>query len=206
MKKVKLITAAAALAMSFTANAGMITFDDTTTIDGIRIDTAGNGVATVSRDLYTYSDGMRLVYNGGNGGKYAGGWYGEHGQYLQFDNAYFLDSLDVKLETIGEYWLVNSIIVSALDNGLNLLSQQTVMSPAYNLWTTLNFGMANVSRIVIDFTGGGNSYGLGRTHAWIGVDNISYSNNVAAVSEPGSLALLGAGLAGIGFARRRRTR
>ncbi len=206
MKKGKLIGAAATLLMSFTASAGMITFDDVTTIDGTRIDTAGGGVVTVSRDLYNHPDGMRLGYQHGNPGNFAGGWYGERGQYLQFNGDYFLNSLDVKLETYGYYWTVNSILVSALDSGLNLLSQQAVMSPSPNAWTTLNFGVADVSRIVIDFTGGGDTYGSGRNHAWIGVDNISYNNNIAAVSEPGSLALLGAGLAGIGFARRRRAR
>lgn len=205
MTKGKCIALLAVLIMSFTANAGIITFDSISRIDnGSRIDTVDGGVATASRNLYNYPDGIRLAYHHGNPGNYAGGYYGERGQYFHFNNVYFLNSIDVMLEPIYHYWTVDSINILALDSDLKLLAERVYESPVVSNWVTLNFGVADVARVVIDFTGGSNAYGVGRYHAWIGVDNINYSDNVATVSEPGTLALLGLGLAGIAIARRKR--
>ena len=59
---------------------------------------------------------------------------------------------------------------------------------------SFSFGSDVITRIHVDYTGGASSTGLA-------FDN--FNTNNASIAEPGTLALLGLGLAGLGLARRK---
>jgi hypothetical protein len=187
------------LASAPLASASVIDFESGVTLlpDGTRIDTVGP--VTVSRNLFpNFQDGMRYVSGGGNPGAFAGGWYGEHGEYFQFNAPVYLNSLDL----MEEFGYATAITITALDSSLAVLASHTINAPAQGVWQTMNFGTNNVSRIVVDFTSNINAYGVGRTHAWIGVDNINYDS--ASVPEAGTtVALFGAALLGLAALRRK---
>jgi len=162
-------------------------------------------------------------YNGGGGGNYgitfgpdslglissADGGSGNFSNNPSGDTiAYFLtgpgDVMDVAAgfttgfsfyyaEQIGTTGSVS--VYSGLDGTGTLLASLILLPTAnpYNVWVPIGVGFAGTAESVI-FTGAAN---------YIGFDNITLGAS-SPVPEPGTLALLGAGLAGLGALRRRR--
>jgi hypothetical protein len=92
-------------------------------------------------------------------------------------------------------------------SGTTLLSSQSILLGAINSWTSIAFGLAGISSLVIT----GSSAGFSP----FGIDNLAFGNivsgigqlpvEVTAIPEPGTYAMLLAGLGLLGFVARRRT-
>ena len=178
-------TAAAALfALASTADAAVVQFTDspsTSWADG----TFSTNLSGDYQDGF-YSKSQTSAFNG----------YGQNGESIFFANPVVLSNLTI----IGENGQTpDTITVTLTDSADNTLTSQTDSDPTTS--DLLTFDMADVSRLQITFTGGTDAYSDGRSAAWYIVSDVTYS---ASVPEPISMALLGAGLAGLGLVRRRR--
>jgi hypothetical protein len=150
--------------------------------------------------------GNGSVVSGSVGGVYAAP-AGNTTQYLTVPTTGSSGSVTLQLagsyDYFGLYWgsmdsyntlsfyngvtLVESVTGSDVITALNLLGNQT--SPGSNRYVDFSFGTSKFDRVV--FTSGGFAFE-------------SDNHAVANVPEPGTLALLGAGLLGAGVARRSR--
>ncbi|MDP6342579.1 MAG: PEP-CTERM sorting domain-containing protein [Alphaproteobacteria bacterium] len=190
------LVAALVLAFGLVATAQASTVIDFSSVDNYTptglIERIGD--VSFSYDLYTNPDGFYLNLG------YASNYYGERKEFFTFDDAVLLESLDIH----GNYCCINpdNIILNLYDAADSLLNSVSFAAPAS--FQTIVLNENNVKWVEIDFTGGGPAYGDGRTHAWWGLDNITYSEAIAAAPEPFSGALLGVGLLGLGMLRRRR--
>lgn len=184
----KTLTAAAFTLSASFAHAGVVTFDGwpaTTFADG----TFSGNLSGIWEDGF-YGSGTS-AYNG----------FGQTGEYISFNTAKQLNHL-----TLSYYHGLEGVKVNVYDAGNTLLAQQTA-NFLQNYSSTLTFDLNNVSKIVFDNIGGSDAYGDGRTAGWYYISNVTYSDNVASsnnVPEPGSLAMLGLGLAGLIASRRRK--
>ncbi len=196
IKKTNWLLGVTFLFINSSISAAVIDFDtvDSFTSTG-RIDSISG--LTFSSDLYSFPDGFQSYSDSGDNVAY--NYYGESGEYFTFDSAVTLNSFDfngifISLPVAGEHQ------ISLLDSSDNILNTFNVASAGSQ---TLIFNQSNVSKVKFDFTGGDlGFYGDDRYHAWYTVDDISY--DVSQVPEPSILALLGAGVVGIGFIRRRK--
>jgi hypothetical protein len=192
-----------AILLAPSANASLITFSNTTVLPGGDGTQLGHATSVdghklfFSHNLYPqHPDGWYRV--GGS----VSNWFGEHNEYFEFENEVTLNSFNI---TSRYFDTLSSMTIRYYDDALSLIGSNTISSPTNGNWHTVSPILNGVFRMEFDFAGGTNTYGDGRTHQWLGVTNVDFNAN-AAVPEPASLALLGLGLAGIGFARARRQR
>jgi len=145
-----------------------------------------------------FPDGFQSLSVGGNPIVY--NYYGEQGEFFTFDNAVTLNSIDFGNACCATPTTMSVLLFDAADS---LLSTTTFTWS--DSWTTYAFGVSNVSKVMMNFTGGVNTYGVGRLHAWYGMDNINYTVG-AAVPVPASLPLLLGGFALLGMTKRRKAK
>lgn len=141
--------------------------------------------------FYKYSN-AQTAYDG----------YGQNGEYILFNRAVTLNSLQILPPDCCAGGPPSSVTVS-LYNGATLLSSALDSTPLTPVTETFN--EADVTEVLFTFAGGTNTYGDGRIAAWYEISNVTYNDPmVSAVPEPASMALLGAGILGVGIIRRHR--
>ncbi|MCW8945656.1 MAG: PEP-CTERM sorting domain-containing protein [Sedimenticola sp.] len=183
------------------ANASIIIFDNVTVLAG------GDGHQlshATSSDGYRLNLSHNLYAENPDGWYRAGGgvsnWFGEHNEYFEFENEVTLNSFDIMSRYFDD---LSSMIIRFYDDTLSLIGSETIDSPVNNDWHSITTVRTGVFRMEFDFVGGRNTYGLGRTHQWLGVNNVDFTASPSiSVPEPITLTLFGIGIAGIGFARK----
>jgi hypothetical protein len=102
-------------------------------------------------------------------------------------------------------WLVD---IKAYDAANNLLWSQSVdlasTASDWNNWMTVTVKQADVATLAFGPTGGGALTGLTPAGYWPSIDNLRTNEANAPVPEPSTFLLLGAGLAGFGFLKKRK--
>ncbi len=180
------------------SQAAVITFD---TLDSFhangRIKSIGD-VEFSTNVQSDYTDGFdRFLLGGTNAVSYNA--FGESGEFFTFSSAVTLNSIDFGIHS--EY-SPDKLIVETFDGSDNLLSSMEIVLSS--VLTTYNFGVSNVSKVLLTFTGGHDVLTSDRLHAWYNLDNINYST--AIVPVPASLPLLLAGFGLLGLVGRYKLR
>ncbi len=210
MKIVKFILSASALLMSSISNAAWI--DWTSTTNGT-LDIGGSIVnVTMTGNPMDLIDGDYYYNNSRTGGTSLGGTYaglepsdlirvtGTGDFTLSFDQT--ISNLDMALVSVGRTYMPVTYDFS---------DSFTVLTDGDNYWGD---GWHNVSgdnftgyeyNGVIEFAGAFDSisFNVGQSEYWHG---FNFGAESVSVPEPSIFALMGAGLFGFGFARRRATR
>ena len=187
----KTLIAALLLAVPFAANAVIIDFEGVIPAGSSR---TGDPIFPYTEDGFRLSDVDSGVSNALFGPTYGVndngtdilGWLVRRAFSIASIAADPFDLLSLDLATLSGEASTTYTITGLLAGGGSI---GTAIN-ATNVWTTFNLGWTNLTSVVIR---------AGATNG--AIDNI---NVVAHVPEPGTLALLGLGMFGIGLARRRR--
>lgn len=184
------------LSTSIYAAPTTITFD---TIDsfvwGNIVDRIGD--ATFSHDLYTHPDGFEWYDDAGE--KVVYNYYGERNEYIEFDSAVQLISMDVD-GLLTSLPVADTLHLRMYDSGDVLLNTIDITPTPDPQAVSIN--QANVKKFEIDFTGGSPFYGDGREHAWYTLDNITY--DAQPIPTPSAIILSSFGIGVVGWLRKRK--
>lgn len=94
-----------------------------------------------------------------------------------------------------------NVLYEVLNDGVSVLFGSITTSNVEDGYIGFSGGDFDLLRLRATFSGGG-SFGDGATNA-LAIDNIELSGTITEVPEPFSIALLGLGLAGMSFSRRK---
>jgi hypothetical protein len=203
MKKLILVAVvlAVSLGLGSASSAAVLTFDDLPACTGICGSIGSYGGFTWSPDFYymhTPTYNVADPDDGYNNGTVSG-------EYVAF-NAFAQDVMvtDGLFDFTGAYltsaWRTGlNITVEGFANNVLLYSTTVVTNHDPAAW--FQFDYLGVDKLTFHSFGGVEVPGLQGDGAHFAMDNFTY--NETAVPEPATLTLLGFGLAGIGFARRR---
>ena len=130
-------------------------------------------------------------------------WNWSDGPYrdLVFGSAHTVNGAYFNVFTQGASWGADQVFLQAFDASNNLIATSATISLSETnpTWTWVGLNATGVTRLRVNNvdlnggTGGG----------WWTMDNLTLDEPIGNAPEPGTLALLGLGLAGFGFARRR---
>ncbi|MFK7912287.1 MAG: CCXG family PEP-CTERM protein [Pseudomonadales bacterium] len=217
--KLKLLTGAAALALSASAQAGLLTFDYSVTSSNYQI----NGSESAQDLVDAHNAGSVLCTDSADGfvrmGPRQNCGFNTRGYSLNLTTEFDLSTAGEYTFQAGADWgRGGGVVLTDLDNGnTSLHSLRTD-----DVWWSRNWNNRDVFNTTFDL--GPGSYAV----SWIGFEyccggetSIRYSYNgsefsnftaesfgthLAEVPEPGIITMLGAGLAGVALIRRRRPR
>jgi hypothetical protein len=175
------------------ASAELITFDDLAPCGSCAI---ANGYAGLDWTNWDYLTGADLPFSGydpGTVSKPNVAFNGFGAEAIFSDNTFTLNSAYMTAA-----WRDNlSVTVTGLLNNVVVDTKTFLLSATTPTLET--FGWSGINKVELTATGGTKHVGYTGTGTQVAVDNLLIN-----APEPGTLALLGAGLAGLGVVRRRR--
>jgi hypothetical protein len=201
MKKITLFLSTIILVfgMAGAANAVLYSYDFSTMgysngqiLEGMVQDSAT--FTSEATDLRYYS-----TYGGGIGTGFT--WGAAADTYISFSTA--VDSLSFTAgDGGGDFDAFRvSLYAFGTDAFIGSYSSPVFGGTAEPEWYTLNIAAANIGRVVFDPGNGGVLPGIKEDLGGVVITDMSY--NTASVPEPSTLLLLGSGLVGLGFIRRK---
>ena len=201
MQQKLVLTAAVVSALAIgagRASATTITFDEVSPQGAISGPYLGTGASFSAGNNgippgTSHGDPQNWQLTGTNGEQFLGfAAFGVLSETVTFANA--ISSFSADFARAAGSSSGESLTMSAYD-GATLLGSTSVVFGAINHWSSLSLNFANITSIRWSDAGSGfMSYG---------VDNINFTA-ATPTPEPASLTLFGAGLAGLGWLRRRR--
>lgn len=201
MKTLKLAVVLVVTALCAQAQATVLTFDDVTTAERARL--IGTNYGGLSWFFgFQILDGSSISNSGYNNGTVSGEYVAynssarsvsvtNYGSLFDFNGGYFTSAWRDNLNITIEGFLL----------GASTYSRTITVSSTSPTYFNLNF--LDIDRLNFSSFGGTETPGFSGRGAHFVLDNFTYNETVS-VPEPTSMALLGLGLAGVGFARKKK--